>query len=148
MEIIDFLEYKENDTPNITLVKNLYKALIAGDRVTVGSILSDSPTWNVCPGCPEGGVYPGLKEIFGVFYKNVMEILIDLRAEPEVFVDGGNMVVALGFYSFRAKKDGQAERARFSHTWKITSDNRVDGVWQVCDSHQMHEFLKANDCGE
>ena len=146
MEIKTFLSYKENDTPSIMLVKNLYKTMSEGDGPALLAILSDSPTWNVCPGTPEGGIYCGVNEVFGKFYQNLMKILLGLRAEPEVFIDGGNFVTALGFYSFRAREDGPTKRVRFSHTWKITPDNRIDGVWQVCDSFDMREFLKSGQC--
>ena len=143
MEIKTFLEYKETDTPNIILVKNMYKIMFAGDGPALLRILSDNPTWNVCPGTPEGGLYCGISEVFGTFYKKLMKTLLDLKAEPEVFIDGGNFVTALGFYCFKAREDGSTKRVRFSHTWKVTSDQRIDGVWQVCDSFDMREFLKS-----
>ena len=144
MEINVFLEHKEKDTSNVVQVKNLYKAMTAGDVVALREILSDNPTWHVCPGTPEGGTYRGMKEVFGIFYASVGKILHNLRAEPEVFVDGGDIVVVLGFYCFTNRKGDVAKRVRFSHTWKITADNRIDGVWQVCDSHDMREFIEAN----
>jgi len=143
MEINSFLEHKETDTSNIILVKNLYKAMAEGGGPALLKILSDNPTWNVCPGTPEGGIYHGISEVFGVFYKKLLNILINLKAEPEVFVDGGDIVVALGFYCFTNREGGIIKRVRFSHTWKITSDNRIDGVWQVCDSLEMRRLLEA-----
>ena len=145
MEIKTFLEYNETDTPNIMLVKEFYKIGAEGGGLGYLKILSDNPTWNVCPGTPEGGIYCGLNEVFGTFYVKLMKILIGLRAEPEVFVDGGNFVTVLGFYNFKAREDGPSERVRFSHSWKITPDNRIDGVWQVCDSFKMREFLKNEE---
>jgi ketosteroid isomerase-like protein len=144
MEINTFLEHREQDTPNVTLVKELYKALNGGDKAALSRILSDTPTWNVCPGNPEGGTYRGMDEVFGTFYRTMLKNFHRFKGEPEVFIDGGDVVTALGFYSFKVREGGPIRRVRFSHTLKMTSDNRIDGVWQVCDSHEMREYLKAD----
>ncbi len=146
MESKIFLEHRETDTPNIRLVKALYEAISEGDEEHIAAtirILSDQPVWNVCPGCVEGRVYSGLSEIFGDFYSTIGAKYFNytLRAEAEVFIDGGDIVTVLGFYSFKVKRDGSISRVRFSHTWKMTPDNRIGGVWQVCDSYEMRKEL-------
>jgi ketosteroid isomerase-like protein len=116
--------------------------LNGGDKASLARILSDNPTWNVCPGNPEGGTYRGMDEVFGTFYRTMLKNFHRFKGEPEVFIDGGDVVTSLGFYSFKVREGGPIRRVRFSHTFKMTSDNRIDGVWQVCDSHEMREFLK------
>ena len=143
MEISEFLGHQESDTRNISTVKELYKALNGGDRDALSKILSDNPVWNVCPGFPHGGIYSGMSEVFGAFYKSLMTEFGPFHAEGEVFVDGGDIVVVLGFYVFKSRDGAQDGRFRFSHTWKISPDNRTEGVWQVCDSHEMRRFLGA-----
>jgi ketosteroid isomerase-like protein len=144
MEITAFLGHKEQETQNIRLVKELYRALNGGDKIALSGILSDHPTWNVCPGNPEGGTYTGMDEVFGTFYRKMLKNFHSFKGEPEVFIDGGDVVVALGFYSFKVREGGPIRRVRFSHTFKISSDNRIEGVWQVCDSSAMREYLKAD----
>jgi ketosteroid isomerase-like protein len=148
MEISTFLGHKAEDTPNVRLVKDLYMAMNGGDRIAFSRILSDDPTWNVCPGNPEGGTYHGMDGVFGTFYRKVLKNFHSFKGEPEVFIDGGDVVTALGFYSFKVRKDGPVRRVRFSHTWKISTDSCVEGVWQVCDSFEMREFLKADKLGD
>lgn len=143
MEINTFLAHKEKDTPNVMLVKDLYKALNGGDFIALNKILSDHPVWNVCPGNPEGGTYYGKDEVFGTFYKKFLKNFHRFKGEPEVFVDGGDVVVALGFYSFKVKEGGPIRRVRFSHTLKLNLDNRIEGVWQVCDSFEMRELMRG-----
>ena len=142
MEINNYLEHKEKDTPNILLVKELYKALNGGDVEAIGRILTKTPTWNVCPGTPYGGTYIGMSEVFGTFYGNLMKTFGAFTGAPEVFIDSKDVVVALGYYIFKAREAGDDGRFRFSHTFKITSDNHIDGVWQVCDSYEMRKFLE------
>ena len=141
MEINTFLNHKENDTPNIALVKDLYKALNGGDRDALTNILADNPTWNVCPGTPHGGIYSGMNEVFGIFYRTFIGEFGTFQAEGDVFIDGGDVVVVLGFYVFKVRGEMHEGRFRFTHTWKISSDNHIKGVWQVCDSYEMRKYL-------
>jgi len=141
MEIDDFLRHESGDTMNISLVKQLYKALNSGDSDALSNILCENPTWNVCPGTPHGGTYCGMNEVFGVFYRTLISEVGPFRADGYVFIDGGDVVSVLGHYVFKAREGTQDGRFRFSHTWKISSDNRIEGVWQVCDSYEMRKFL-------
>jgi ketosteroid isomerase-like protein len=142
MEINTFLDHKEEDTPNVMLVKDLYKAMASGDKATTRRVLTDNPTWSVCPGNPEGGTFHGKNEI-NAFYRKLLGLFHHFKAEPEVFIDGGDVVVVLGFYSFVVREGGPIRRVRLSHTWRITSDHRIDGVWQVCDSYEMRRLMET-----
>lgn len=142
MEINTFLQHQEKETQNITNVKALYKALKEGSR-TVFKLLVDNPIWHVCPGFPDGGIYRGKDEIFGIFYKIFQSRIYHLHAEPEVYVDGGDVVIALGFYNIVFHEGDPAVLVRFSHTWKIAPDGRIAGVWQVADSSVVWSGLKA-----
>jgi len=73
MEINTFLEHKTEDTPNIVLVKNQYKALNEGFTDDLLEILSEKPIWNVCPGNSDGGTYCGMAEVFDTFYPNMLK---------------------------------------------------------------------------
>lgn len=137
MEISNFLTHGEKDTANVRQVKNLYRALREKDSEQIAKLLVDVPTWNVSPGFPGGDVYKGLEAVFGTFYKNVRSRFDSFAAAPEVFIDGEDVVTVLGFYKFKLK--GIEEKVRFSHTWKIDSDGRINGVWQVADTAM---FLK------
>jgi hypothetical protein len=85
-----------------------------------------------------------MNEVFGTFYRKLLMNFHRFKAEPEVFIDGGDVVSVLGFYSFIVRDGGPSRRVRFSHTWKLTSENRIGGVWQVCDSFEMCEYLKID----
>ena len=144
MEASAFLEHQENDTQNIVRVKELYTALNSGDRVLLAKLLSDNPTWSVCPGFPDGGTYIGMAEVFGAFYPTLLSRIHGLRADPDVFIDGGDIVTVLGFYRAVIRETAPAISIRFSHTWKIAPDGLFEGVWQVADSSIIRECLKAD----
>lgn len=137
MEISTFLEHHEKDTLNVKRVKALYMAAKEGDREALAKILVDDPVWNVCPGFPEGGIYCGMTEVYGSFYPNLRSRFHYFGANPDAYIDGGDVVTVLGFYEF-IKKEGETSRlVRFSHTWGIDIDGRIRGVWQVADSAQF-----------
>ena len=142
MEINTFLQHQEKETENITKVKEFYKALNKGDRA-VFKFLVDDPTWDVSPGWPDGGRYHGKVAVFGTFYKTLLNRLYHLLAEPEVYVDGGDIVTVLGFYNIVFHEGEPVVLVRFSHTWKIAADGRIAGVWQVADSSLVWARLKA-----
>ncbi|MCL2401401.1 MAG: hypothetical protein FWC90_02020 [Oscillospiraceae bacterium] len=143
-EIKTFLEHQEEDTQNVANVKALYEAMAEGDVAVIHKLLIGDPTWNVCPGFPDGGIYHGMAEVFGKLYGELVRKRYHyLGAEADVFIDGGNVVTVLGHYIIIFKEGGVAIRARFSHIWKIAPDGRVAGVWQVADSAVIWEGLKA-----
>ncbi|WP_346354090.1 nuclear transport factor 2 family protein [Azotosporobacter soli] len=141
MEISAFLEHDEKDTQNVKQVKALYKALREKDRETIARVLTDDPVWNVSPGFPDGGVYKGMAEILGSFYAKLRNRFRSFSAVPETFIDGGDVVVVLGFYKFERQEEENSFRfVRFAHTWGINKDGRIRGVWQVADSAQFLSF--------
>jgi len=149
MEIKTFLGHQEEDTRNVAIVKELYSKeltsiifkVLTGEADTSdisSNLLVDNPMWNVCPGFPDGGVYHGMAEVFGKLYANLPKRYHYFGGEPEVFIDGGNVVTVLGHYIVVSKEGEPAKRVRFSHTWKITPDGRIEGVWQVADSAVLY----------
>jgi len=149
MEIKNFLEHQEKDTGSIVLLKEFYAGKVFNtvtallDMDTISSIFAESPTWNVCPGFPDSGTYSGIAEVFGIFYANVLKRFALFYGVPEVFIDSGDVVTVLGFYNFAVNKGDLVKTARFSHTFKIASDGRIEGVWQVADSAVILEELSA-----
>lgn len=137
MEISTFLEHHEKDTVNVKRLKEFYKAAKEKNIETLTKLLVDDPVFNVSPGFPDGKIYRGMAEIYGVFYPNLRSRFHYFGAIPDVFIDGGDVVTVLGFYKF-IKKEGEPFRlVRFSHTWGIDIDGRIKGVWQVADSAQF-----------
>ncbi|MCL2408894.1 MAG: nuclear transport factor 2 family protein [Oscillospiraceae bacterium] len=143
-EIKTFLGHQEKDTQNVVNVKALYKAMERRDIAALPKLLTENPTWSVCPGFPDGGVYYGMGEVFGKLYGELVPNRYHyLGAEPEVFIDGGNVVTVLGHYIITFKEGAPVTRARFSHTWKIAPDGHIEGVWQVADSAVIWEGASA-----
>lgn len=131
------LDEAPGDSENIRRVKALYRALKAKDQAKLRSLLVDEPFWDVCPGFPDGGVYRGMEQVFGGFYRRLMSQVHAFGAFPERFVDGGDTVVALGAYRVVRSEGGVPATVRFCHAWPVAADGRLTGVWQVADSAQF-----------
>ena len=137
MEISNFLEHDEQNTPNIRQIKALYRALSEKDTKAIGKLLVDEPIWNVSPGFPDGGVYLGMSEVSRNFYTKIRNRYRMFGALPETFIDGGDVVTVLGFYKVEKSEEDSFKLVRFAHTWKFDIDGRIKGVWQVADSAQL-----------
>jgi hypothetical protein len=107
---------------------------------TISKLMVAEPVWNVCPGFPDGGIYSGMTEVFGGFYTNLRNRFHFFGAIPDVFVDGGDVVLVLGFYKFMLNEGEPSRLVRFAHTWGINPDGRIRGVWQVGDSAQFISY--------
>ncbi len=128
---------KPADTTNIRQVKALYLALKNRDKAALANLLVAEPTWDVTPGFPHGAQYKGMAAIFGEFYPKLLTGFNAFSANPETYVDGGDKVVVLGHYQFNKTGDDNSTSARFTHTWQIASDGRIEGVWQVADTAML-----------
>ncbi|MET3134560.1 hypothetical protein AAKU55_004860 [Oxalobacteraceae bacterium GrIS 1.11] len=131
------LDESSNDSINLRQVKALYRALKAKDQSLIQKILVNDPVWDVAPGFPGGAIYCGISEVFGGFYQNLLARFHSFSAFPDIFVDGGDTVVALGHYQITKIDGGSPVLLRFSHAWGIDDNGRVKGVWQVADSAQF-----------
>ena len=141
------LEELPNDSDSVRRVKALYRALKQKDQQSIRQILVDEPVWDVSPGFPEGGIYSGVAQIFGGFYRELLARVHSFGAFPDCFVDGGDTVVALGRYRVEKDEGSAPIWIRFSHTWRIDDDGRVKGVWQVADSARFFAHSPTEQTG-
>ena len=131
------LDDDSGDSANVRRVKALYRALKSGDQPLLREILADEPVWDVSPGFPDGGVYRGAEQVFGVFYKKLRARVHSFGAFPDRFVDGGDTVVALGHYHVTRNAGEAPVWVRFCHAFRLNDRGQVEGVWQAADSAQF-----------
>ena len=134
-DLIQFLSAtSQTDTSNVRNVKAIYLALKSRDLDALSNLLIVEPIWDVTPGFPEGGIYKGMSGVFGGFYQKLLAQVHTLGAYPQVFLDSGDVVVALGYYRVRAQANDAPSLVRFAHVWGVDTDGKIKGVWQVADS--------------
>lgn len=120
----------------LKLVRSLYESLKTRNVERLKEIVTEDVTWDVTEGFPFGRTYKGIDDVLHNFYGRVLPRLDRFGTEHEKFIDGGDCVVALGYYLMTQKGSTEERRVRFAHIWGI-KDGKVTGVWQVADSARV-----------
>ena len=116
---------------NLDSVRGAYDAFAKGDIPAVLGFLNPDVEWTEAEGFPYGGTYVGPEAVLeGVFMRLGTE-WEGFAAVPDEFIDGGDVVVALGEYSWSYKATGKSFRANFAHVWKIREWKAVRFVQYV-----------------
>jgi ketosteroid isomerase-like protein len=126
---------------NLELVRGAYDAFARGDVPAVLGILSPDVEWTEAEGFPYGGTYNGPAAVLeGVFTRLGTE-WDGFAAVPGEFVDGGDVIVALGSYSGTYKATGKSFRADFAHVWKLR-DGKAEKFVQYVDTLIVQRALQ------
>jgi hypothetical protein len=81
--------------------------------------------WLITEGFPAGGQYVGITAIFEEFFPRLHSYFSVWESKVNEMLDGGDCVVALGYYSGRAKLTGTAFTCPFVHIWKLSNGKIV-----------------------
>jgi uncharacterized protein len=125
-----------NSKERIDLVKTLYESLGTHDVLKLKEIATGDVVWDVAEGFPFGGRYEGLDAVLRDFYGRFLPRLGTFGIEHDRFVDGGDCVVATGYYHMTAEGSSRQERVRFAHVWEIR-EGKIAGVWEVADTARI-----------
>ena len=127
---------------NIDGVRGAYDAFAKGDVPGVLGFLSADIEWTEAEGFPYGGTYRGPNAVLeGVFMKLGTE-WDGYAAEPDEFIDAGDIVVVLGKYSGKYKATGKSFLANFAHVWRLREGKAIKFV-QYTDTLKVQEALRA-----
>jgi len=118
-------------------VRRLYEA--RGNPEIIRQVLAPDVRWEVVPGFPHSGVYPGLSGVFD-FFTRLLSDFEDWHTEPSEFFETADRVIAIGTYSVRAKATGKSFEARFAHVWTMR-DGVVARLQQCADTVQLAKAL-------
>ena len=128
-------------SPNVQVIRDLYDAFRSGD-LRKASALSDAQVrWEIAPGFPRGGTYVGLEAVIKNFFGRVLQDFEQWRTVPETFLDAGDDVVTLGYYSCRAKATGKEMTSGFAHIWSV-QESKVTRLRQYADTIQFARALE------
>lgn len=110
---------------NLEVVQELYEAFGRGDVPAVLERLSPEIEWHEAEGFPYGGTYRGHDEVLEGVFARLDSEWDDFRVAPERFVDGDDVIVALGEYSGTYLETGRDFRAPFAHVWDVDGGRAV-----------------------
>ena len=118
---------------NLETVKGAYDAFATGDIPHVLGVLDPNVEWTEAEGTPYAGTYHGPEAVLnGVFVRLGTE-WEGFQAKPEDFVDGGDKIVAQGWYEGTFRQSGKSMRAAFAHVWSFKG-GKVEKVVQYTDT--------------
>lgn len=115
---------------NLDAVRASYAASDSGDVKGIVGLLAPDAQWTEMAGFPYAGTYIGPQGVLEGVFARLGGEWDGYRADPEEFVDGGDVIVVIGTYSGTYRATGKHMRARFTHVWHLS-----DGV-----AHRFEQF--------
>ncbi|MGH8973638.1 MAG: nuclear transport factor 2 family protein [Acidimicrobiia bacterium] len=131
------------------LVRDLYAALVTGDRETVTRLVADDFVGDLTESLPFGigGLHHGREAMIDGGWWAVGRAY-SMRIEPTEWIGctDGRLLV-LGRYRGRARATGGRVDAAFAHVW-TARDGRLTAVWQLTDSVRWLAALEGPAPGD
>lgn len=121
---------------NVELLKQGYQNFASGNVEAVIALWSPDIIWDECIGFPfvkGDGRYIGAKSIVEGIFAHIPEYYEDFNIDITDFIDGGDKVVMVGFYTGTWKPTGKIFKANATHTWTL-KDGKVLSFFQAVDS--------------
>jgi uncharacterized protein len=128
------------NSPNIATVRRLYDA--HGNPNEIRLVLAKDVRWEVVEGFPYSDIYEGLDQVLGQFFGRLMGDFENWVSEPKEFLEVDDHVIALGYYSGKARKTGKTFTAKFAHVWTV-QDGKIVRLQQCADTIQLAHALAA-----
>jgi ketosteroid isomerase-like protein len=126
----------------VDVIRNVYGALARGDVPAVLAALDPAIRWTEAEGFPYGGTYIGPDAVLEGVLTRLGTEWDGFQAIPDEFIDGGDAIVALGFYRGTYRATGRSMRAAFAHVWHVR-DNKAVKFVQYVDTRKVAEALPA-----
>jgi ketosteroid isomerase-like protein len=126
---------------NLDIVKGVYAAFAKGDIPAFLGALDEKVEWTEPEGL--GPVFTsqiGPQAVAENVLGTVMQQVTDFSANPEEFIDGGDVIVALGHYRGKGASTGKQFEARNAHVWRI-KDGKIAGLEVITDTHIWRDAL-------
>jgi len=125
---------------NADTARAVYDAFATGDLPNVLAAFDDKIDWQEPEGLPfENQVGPGAvaENVFGA----VLSQIQDFRADVREFVDGGDIVCAIGTYHGTGASTGVELDAEFVHVLRFGPDGKITGFRTYTDTHLWRQSL-------
>lgn len=124
---------------NLELLKEGYANFAKGDIQAVTALWKDDIVWKECASFPfvkGDGTYVGAKAIVEGVFANIPTYYDNFNIEISDFVDGGDKIVMVGYYTGTWKASGKTFRANAAHTWTF-DDGKVTSFFQAADTAEI-----------
>lgn len=121
---------------NLDRLKQGYKDFASGNVEAVVANWQSDIVWDECKGMPfvKGeGTYVGIKSVVEDVLAKIPEYFDGFNIEITEFVDGGEKIVMVGFYTGTWKATGKKFKANATHTWTF-KNGKASHYFQAVDT--------------
>ncbi len=121
---------------NLEILQQGYKAFAAGNVEAAIANWSDKIVWEECIGLPfvtGDGTYNGKMSVVKNILAPIPEYYDNFQIEIRDFVDGGDKIVMVGYYTGIWKATGKKFRANATHTWSF-ENGKATHFFQAVDT--------------
>jgi ketosteroid isomerase-like protein len=124
---------------NKEIIEKAYASFATGDVPAARGAMADDIQWTEADGFPLAGTYVGPQAVLEGVFMRLGEIGDDFAVEPEQFVADGDIVVALGSYSWKHKSSGEPAVVKMAHVWTMAGGKAV-AFQQHVDTIRVREL--------
>ena len=124
---------------NLELLKQGYKDFAEGNVEAVVAIWQPDIVWAECTGFPfvkGDGIFVGAQAIIENVFAKIPEYYDGFNIEITDFIDGGDKIVMVGYYTGTWKPTGKKFKANAMHAWTI-KNGMVSHFFQAADSAEI-----------
>jgi uncharacterized protein len=124
---------------NVDILKQGYQAFAEGDLAKATANWATDIVWASCTGLPlvkGDGISRGVQEVMENVFAKMPQYYDDFNIEITDFVDGGDKIVMVGFYTGIWKATGRKFRANATHTWTF-KDGKAIRYFQAVDTAEI-----------
>lgn len=100
----------------------------------------DDIEWMAMDGMPNGGVYVGIKSVFGDYFPKMLSNFKEFHANPIEFLCIDNRVIVFGYYQGKSILNKNFS-VPFCHVYTIL-DNKISNFKQFTDTEKIQNTIK------
>ena len=122
---------------NLETLKEGYKLFAEGNIEAVLKLWDEKIVWHECPGFPfieDEGIFVGGQAIVEGVLSKIPTHYDDFNIEIHDFVDGGDKIVMVGYYTGVWKATGKRFKANATHTWTFNKNGKPNAFFQAVDT--------------
>lgn len=121
---------------NLEVLEKGYQSFFEGNIEAVLSTWQEDIVWEECPGMPmvEGdGKVVGQNAVLQKILSKIPEYIDNFGIEISYFIDGGDKIAMVGYYTGTNKSTGKKFRAQATHAWTF-KDGKASHFFQAVDT--------------
>ena len=127
---------------DLQIIQDHYAASARGDiRAMMADVAADV-RWTEMAGFPCAGTWTGPDQVTANVFQVLGRDWQDYRFELEKLIDGGDHIVATGYYSGTFKRSGKSMRVRVTHIWQL-AQQKIIAFEQFTDTLLVAQAMQA-----